>query len=794
MNILRMPVMKHLLFIGLLVTMTGFWQSAMTQSDTLFPALPKPFVLSSEHITSITDTGDIRVVSASRSAKYISELPVTIYVITHEEILENHYITLADALKSLPGVRVSQPGSGETGESFQIRGLTGNYYMKILVNNLPVKPSVVTGMPIASQLPVRQAERIEVIMGPASAVYGADAVSGVINIILKEADQGMFTRGDTHFGPGFNYFNFTIGGKSGISKNIMQYAFYGSRTDYSNMKLEGYEDAFNPLTYYQSKGVAFDVGGQIIEPLDINEPRLQSLGVQPREFMDRHYGEGYRGSLTKPRIEQLGTSSQMLGFNLQFRGVRLAYNNMYRRTHSSIGQSASFFRYDNPQNIWGEAIHQLAISYGTEWERFTTTTNLLFLTYRMDNNSSLGLTRLSSDRAYIYSAADDMMLEQLFTLFPLKNLEIVSGITYQVSGNLPVTNYRDDPFPAEDYALFRRSSLIDEDAPGVFGYHPLVFHNAAGFVQSYYIYADFRLMGGMRYDLNSLYGNRFSPRIALLYVRDQVTSFTASLGYAFKAPPASMAYQSFALPAGESGDSMKYLMLPNPGLKPEKYMSVEAGIRTRLLSRIDTRIELFYNEIGNLITETGIPVNTLRYPLASAGSDSLWAMTRVNSSGSVSRLYGAQANLRMTNIIRSLRMDGELNLTIAHQSEDLPTVGGIIGSFGLQPRHLGQLKLSLRPVDRLTVTSESFWISKWLRLLIPFEELYNEMFSNVDGYLTMDVSANYSFSNNLRGFLRINNLFDEKYGGLSATGFGMDLPVNPQLGRHIRFGLIYALN
>jgi len=790
-----MPVMKQLLFTGLLVTLTGLWQVAMTQPDTLLPELPKPYVLGSEHITSMIDTGDMRVVSASRSAKYISELPVTIYVITHQEILENHYITLADALKSLPGVRVSQPGSGETGESFQIRGLTGNYYMKILVNNLPVKPSVVTGMPIASQLPVRQAERIEVIMGPASAVYGADAVSGVVNIILKEADQGMFTRGDTHFGPGFNYINFTIGGKSGVSKNIMQYAFYGSRTDFNNMNLtEGYDEAFNPLAYYQNKGVVFDVAGEKIEPLNISEVRLQSLGVQPGEFIERHYGEGYRGSLTRPRFEQLGTSSQMLGFNIQFRGVRLAYNNMYRQTHSSIGQSASFFRYDNPQNFWGESIHQLAISYGADWERFATTTNLLFLTYRMDNNSSLGLTRLPNDRAYIYSAADDMMLEQLFTLFPLRNLEIVSGFTYQVSGNLPVTNYRNDPFPAEDYALFRRSKLIDETAPEVFGYHPLLFHNVAGFVQSYYIYGDFRLMGGMRYDVNSLYGNRFSPRIALLYVRDPVTSYTASLGYAFKAPPSSMAYQSFALPAGQSGDSLKYLMLPNSGLEPEKYMSVEAGVRTRVFSRIDTRIELFYNVIGNLITETAVPVNTLRYPLASPGSDSLWATTRINSTGSVSRLYGAQANLRMTNIVRSLRMDGELNLTIAHQSEDLPTVGGIIGSFGLQPRHLGQLKLFTRPTDRLTVSSESFWVSKWLRLLIPFEELYNEMFSNVDGYFTMDVAANYSFSDNLRGFLRVNNLFNEKYGGLSATGFGMDLPVNPQLGRHIRFGLIYALN
>ena len=44
----------------------------------------------------------------------------------------------------------------------------------------PVRPSVVGAMPIGSQLPIRQAERIEVIYGPAATIYGADAASGVI--------------------------------------------------------------------------------------------------------------------------------------------------------------------------------------------------------------------------------------------------------------------------------------------------------------------------------------------------------------------------------------------------------------------------------------------------------------------------------------------------------------------------------------------------------------------------------------------------------------------------------------
>lgn len=50
-------------------------------------------------------------------------------------------------------------------------------------------------MPIGSQLPIRQAEKIAVVYGNASAVYGADAVTGVITIITKDADQDTFGHG-----------------------------------------------------------------------------------------------------------------------------------------------------------------------------------------------------------------------------------------------------------------------------------------------------------------------------------------------------------------------------------------------------------------------------------------------------------------------------------------------------------------------------------------------------------------------------------------------------------------------
>ncbi|MBA4322891.1 MAG: hypothetical protein C0408_08760, partial [Odoribacter sp.] len=281
--------------------------------------------LSQKQITEKLGTGDLyfsddsvemNVISASRSSKKIGELPITIYVVTREEILRNHYNSLIDVIKSLPGVRVSQPGTGELGESFQLRGLTGNLYTMILINGLPVKPGAVIGMPILTQLPIRQAERIEVIYGPAAAIYGADAVSGVINIITREADKGTFVLGNVSLGRNeFRNSDFMVGGKAWKNKNILQYSFYGGLTEIRDMNLKkGYGEVYNPLHYLQERGYKYTIGSTIYEPINLTDDLLTRGGIQPSDFIWNNYPANYEGSLTLPATEDLPAMSNMLGF------------------------------------------------------------------------------------------------------------------------------------------------------------------------------------------------------------------------------------------------------------------------------------------------------------------------------------------------------------------------------------------------------------------------------------------------------------------------------------------------
>lgn len=136
---------------------------------------------------------EAKVVSASRLPVSRSQSPATVYVVTQEDIKNSGAQTIWDALRGVPGVDVIQSRADQA--EISIRGLdkTLNNRTLILLDGKTVMNGYfdfVTweAIPVTMQ----EIDRIEVVEGPASAVYGANAVNGVINIITRppESYQG----------------------------------------------------------------------------------------------------------------------------------------------------------------------------------------------------------------------------------------------------------------------------------------------------------------------------------------------------------------------------------------------------------------------------------------------------------------------------------------------------------------------------------------------------------------------------------------------------------------------------
>ncbi|MBN2181250.1 MAG: TonB-dependent receptor [Sedimentisphaerales bacterium] len=156
---------------------------------------------------SIEELMEVPIVSASRSEQTSSELSVPVGVLTAEEIRNSGLTTIPELLALIPGVDVRR--LDRTRYIVGVRGMLGTYSDRTLVlinGRSALNPA--WGAPDWQTLPVMVAdiERIEVVRGPGGAVWGANAFTGVINIITKKPEDttgGLVSSTFTEFGDGY---------------------------------------------------------------------------------------------------------------------------------------------------------------------------------------------------------------------------------------------------------------------------------------------------------------------------------------------------------------------------------------------------------------------------------------------------------------------------------------------------------------------------------------------------------------------------------------------------------------
>ena len=128
--------------------------------------------------------GDTIVVTPTRTPEKASAVVGDITVITAQEIAAAGQTSLVELLQAQPGVEVAQQGGPGTLAAVRIRGGNSNQTL-VLVDGLRVGSATAGTTPLEN-IALDQVERIEILRGPASSLYGADAVAGVIQIFTKQ--------------------------------------------------------------------------------------------------------------------------------------------------------------------------------------------------------------------------------------------------------------------------------------------------------------------------------------------------------------------------------------------------------------------------------------------------------------------------------------------------------------------------------------------------------------------------------------------------------------------------------
>ena len=174
---------KYFLFIGLILLFTS---GLYAQEKTLEELLEM----------NIQDLLNISITTASKVPQMIKEVPATVRVITSEQIKENGYFTLDEALSDLPGFQFRNI-QGFNSYVFQRGVPSQNNLILVLVDGIQINELNSGGFYGGGQYNLENVDHIEVVYGPASALYGTNAISGIINLITKdpETETGLSISG-----------------------------------------------------------------------------------------------------------------------------------------------------------------------------------------------------------------------------------------------------------------------------------------------------------------------------------------------------------------------------------------------------------------------------------------------------------------------------------------------------------------------------------------------------------------------------------------------------------------------
>jgi len=173
----------------------------------------------------LTAVQDQVLVSASLGGALAPQTGSSVTVVTQQEIQDEGADTLADALRNVPGVAINRTGQLGAVTSAFVRGGNSNYDL-IMIDGIPMN-DFGGGFDLAP-LPVDGVQRVEVMRGPESALYGENAVAGVINVISEPGE------GTPHFsflGEGGSYDTWRIATSGAGLTHGLSWAYSLSRLD-----------------------------------------------------------------------------------------------------------------------------------------------------------------------------------------------------------------------------------------------------------------------------------------------------------------------------------------------------------------------------------------------------------------------------------------------------------------------------------------------------------------------------------------------------------------------------------
>jgi len=306
------------------------------------------------------------VVTATRFAKPVSETGKVVTIIDEETIAQSRGKDLAQLLNEQAGLLVvganSNPGKDK---SVFLRGAAGKYTL-ILIDGVPANdPSGIDGAFDIRLISPDQVERIEILKGSQSTLYGTDAIAGVINIITrKDTNKPVAPYGNISYGS-FN----TLRLHAGLSGAVKKAEYNAS---FSRLSSDGLSEA-------KETSGTFDKDGMLQQAVDLSAGYAPLPNVKLRTYLryTEFDGDYDMGAFTDDPSAKYSTSFLVPGLQAEWSNARtravLLYN--YNRTQRNYSDMFGSYDYDGRFHhgeayILDNTSEWFQILTGVAWQQF----------------------------------------------------------------------------------------------------------------------------------------------------------------------------------------------------------------------------------------------------------------------------------------------------------------------------------------------------------------------------------------------------------------------------------------
>lgn len=481
------------------------------------------------------------VVTANRNSRNLDDIPGRVTIIDSKTINEMPVQNVDELLKSVANIYVNRSwGIFSQNSSVTMRGLDASSRVLVLVDGVPLNKSA-GGSVNWHLIPKDDIQRIEVIKGPASAIYGNNAMGGVINIITKKPSSQIQGEGGLQvgtyntFGAYLNTSGTNIKNEKGINWGVS--SFYRQGDGYY-LNPEDFRDSTDAKAFLKEFNVSANLGYSFNSNHKV-------------DFTARYYND-LRGQGSKVYEDQ----GDYMSVNTTY--IRGSYQGIFNKT---IVNALAFYQHEyelkQSETVSSNSgKYKLSIREGNKndiglWINATThLTNKNILTYGID------IKQGSASVETVYKTSTDILTYEgildFYGLFAQDELSFINDKLILVAG------------ARMDFSVYHNGSLKVENPT-----------TNTGFIGSSYE------------EFNDNSWSAFSPKLAIKYKLSKHHSIYVSYSKGFMPPKLD--------DLSKSGKIRKGFKIANPELGPEYLTNYELGVTLKFFDKLTIEPSIYYS-------------------------------------------------------------------------------------------------------------------------------------------------------------------------------------------------------